>query len=284
MTQSVRFTILPMLLACAPLVGCASAQPPQELLEARAAYQKATQSPAADLSPVSLHNAKEALDSAEKQFNEDGDSTATKDQAYIALRKAELAQTEGSIAEHRQELAQTHQETASAREQAAEQTQAELQRTREQLAKETDAREQAEQRAQDAMDKLRAANTAVKEEPRGTVITLPGNVLFASGKSMLLPGAQASLNEVANALKDQNNADIRVEGHTDSTGSDELNMKLSKDRADAVASYLMSRGLPKDRITTEGLGSSRPVANNATAEGRAINRRVEIIVKTREPR
>jgi outer membrane protein OmpA-like peptidoglycan-associated protein len=101
---------------------------------------------------------------------------------------------------------------------------------------------------------------------------------------MLLPSAQASLNDVADALKDQKDATMLIEGHTDSTGSDDTNLQLSKARADAVASYLTSRGLPQDRITTQGLGSSRPVASNDSTEGRATNRRVEIIVKTQPSR
>lgn len=284
MKLSYSQTLIPMLFACAPIMGCATTQPPQELLDARAAYLKAEQSHATELSPVSLHEAKQALNNAEKTFEEDGVSTTTKDQAYIALRKAQLAEADGSIAHHRTQLEATREKAAEAQQHAAKQTQAELIRTREQLEEETSAREEAERRAKEAMDKLRAANTQVKEEPRGTVITLPGNVLFGSGKSMLLPGAQASLNEVANALKDQDNADILVEGHTDSTGSDELNMELSKARAESVASYLASHGLPKDRIRTEGLGPSRPVASNDSVEGRALNRRVEIIVNTQEPR
>lgn len=276
--------LLPLLLACAPLVGCATAQPPQELVDARSAYLRAQQSPASELSPASLHTAKQALDGAEKRFEDDGPSIETRDQSYIALRKAQLAEADGSIAYNKRQLELTTKDSAAAQAAAAQQTQAELSRAKQQLVQETSAREEAERRAKEAMDKLSAANTAVKQEPRGTVITLPGNVLFASGKAMLLPGAQSSLGQVADALKDQANAAITVEGHTDSTGSDVTNMELSRARAESVASYLMSRGLPKEQVTTQGLGPSRPVASNDTPEGRATNRRVEIIVKTQESR
>jgi outer membrane protein OmpA-like peptidoglycan-associated protein len=266
------------------MIGCATTQPPQELLDARAAYTRAQQSHAAQLSPASLHTAKQALDGAEKRFENDGPSIETRDQSYIALRKAQLAETDGSIAYHKQQLEATNKDAAAAQRAAAQQTQSELSRTKEQLAAETRQREEAERRAKEAMEKLAAANTAVKEEPRGTVITLPGNVLFASGKAMLLPGAQSSLNQVADALKDQKHATITIEGHTDSTGSDVTNMELSRARAESVAAYLTSRGLPKEQITTNGLGPSRPVTGNDTPEGRATNRRVEIIVKNQEPR
>ena len=284
MKYNYRNTLLPLLIACAPVVGCATAQPPQELVDARAAYQRAQKSHAADLSPASLHTAKQALDGAEKRFSDDGASMEARDQAYIALRKAQLAEADGSIAYHKQQLEAANRDTAAARDAAAQQTQAELNQTKQQLAQESSARAEAERRAKEALEKLTAANAAVKQEPRGTVITLPGNVLFASGKAMLLPGAQSSLNQVADALKDQANASITIEGHTDSTGSDVTNLELSRARAESVASYLQSRGLPKEQITTMGLGPSRPVADNGTAEGRATNRRVEIIVKTQEAR
>ena len=119
----------------------------------------------------------------------------------------------------------------------------------------------------------------VKEESRGVVITLSGSVLFATGKSQLLPIAQNKLAEVAKALSDQGYKSLLVEGHTDSQGSVDKNMALSQERAQSVRSYLVSQGIPSDKIRAEGIGSSRPVADNSTAEGRANNRRVEIVVE-----
>ncbi len=124
----------------------------------------------------------------------------------------------------------------------------------------------------------------MKQEPRGTVITLPGNVLFASGKSALLSTAQDKLSQVADALKDQADHKITVEGYTDSRGSDESNQILSQQRADSVRDFLVSHGVPGDQIDARGLGPNRPVASNKSAEGRADNRRVEIVVKPMEPR
>jgi len=278
-------TVFALLLACAPAVGCATAQPPQELLDARAAYTRAEGGYAHDLSPATLHTAKEALDGAERSFSDDGDSANTRDQSYVALRKAELADTEGSTMHYQHELQAAKQRSQSAQAKQAAMTKEELTQTRQELTQEQSARKAAEQKAQDALERLTAANAqaAVKKESRGTVITLPGNVLFASGKSELLPGAQTSLGQVADALKDQDNAKILVEGHTDSRGSEQTNMMLSKARADAVGSFLVSRGIPTDRVTTQGLGPSRPVADNNTAEGRANNRRVEIVVQNQEP-
>ncbi|HEX2676063.1 MAG TPA: OmpA family protein, partial [Polyangiales bacterium] len=148
------------------------------------------------------------------------------------------------------------------------------------------AREAAEERERDAMRKLAAAAAlSVKEESRGTVIVLPGSVLFTSGKAELTPEAQQKLGLVADTISPQaKNHDITVEGHTDSKGTPESNQVLSESRARAVADFLISRGVPPQSITSVGIGQNRPVADNATAEGRANNRRVEIVIKPREPR
>jgi outer membrane protein OmpA-like peptidoglycan-associated protein len=111
------------------------------------------------------------------------------------------------------------------------------------------------------------------------VITLSGSVLFATGKSELLPIAKDKLNEVAKALKDQGFKSIIVEGHTDSRGNAQKNEELSFARAESVRSHLVSQGLPADKVRATGLGSGRPVAANETPEGRANNRRVEIVVE-----
>ena len=103
-------------------------------------------------------------------------------------------------------------------------------------------------------------------------------VLFATGKYDLLPIARQKLDEVAKALLEQPFKTITVEGHTDSRGSLSKNQTLSQDRAESVRSYLISRGLPADKTKAVGHGPSRPVADNDTAEGRANNRRVEIVV------
>jgi outer membrane protein OmpA-like peptidoglycan-associated protein len=142
----------------------------------------------------------------------------------------------------------------------------------------------AEAMTKDALDKLALASVPVKQEARGLVITLPGSILFASGKSALLSTAQDKLNQVANVLKDEAEHKISVEGYTDSRGSDELNERLSRDRADSVRQYLVDRGVVGGQIQAAGRGSSSPVASNDNAEGRADNRRVEIVVTPIEPR
>jgi outer membrane protein OmpA-like peptidoglycan-associated protein len=120
---------------------------------------------------------------------------------------------------------------------------------------------------------------SVKQESRGMVITLSGSVLFASNESTLLPAAVLKLNDVAEALvKGNPDANITIEGHTDSQGSHDYNVNLGQKRADAVKAQLVSRGVASDRIKAVGIGPDRPVADNRSAEGRANNRRVEIVV------
>ena len=144
-------------------------------------------------------------------------------------------------------------------------------------------REDAEKRAAQAAADL-AKFASVKQEPRGMVITLNGSVLFASAKSELLPAAQLKLNEVANALiKEDPLSKIVVEGHTDSQGAAAYNQDLSQRRAQSVRDYLVSRGIAADRVTSQGFGPSRSIAENTSAEGRANNRRVEIVVQPSTP-
>ena len=101
-------------------------------------------------------------------------------------------------------------------------------------------------------------------------------VEFDYDKATLRPEAAAILDKTAASLATWQNANIEVAGHTDSQGSDDYNMKLSQDRAEAVRNYLISKGIAADRLTAKGYGESKPVADNATEEGRTQNRRVEL--------
>jgi outer membrane protein OmpA-like peptidoglycan-associated protein len=272
--------------------ACASTQPPRELVDARAAYARASTGEAKELTPAALHEAKVALDHAEQQYSDKSDATSTRDAAYIATRKAQLAEVLAQTA-----LAKRDEQAARAKADAdlrtsAQRAQGDLAEAKQDLAgknaqleAEKAARAEAEKKARDALMKLSAANAvAVKDEPRGTVITVPAGVLFASGKADLLGSANARLEQVAEALKNEPDRKITIEGHTDSQGSDQSNMELSQRRAATVQSFFVSRGVTADKITATGVGETRPVADNNSAEGRANNRRVEIIVDRTEPR
>lgn len=110
------------------------------------------------------------------------------------------------------------------------------------------------------------------------VVTVLSNVLFAFNSSALTPDAQAMLTRVADGLQQQTDLQITIAGHTDSIGTDAYNLKLSRERAGAVKSFLIGRGISPTRLKAEGYGESRPVASNDTDDGRAMNRRVEFHV------
>jgi outer membrane protein OmpA-like peptidoglycan-associated protein len=264
--------------------GCATAPVPQDLLDARSAYLKAQSGPASQYKPDQVHEAKVALDKAEASYIDAPTDQKTKDLAYVAHRKAELAEANAANAQALAVKGQADQDAHQATKGQLASTQTELASSKSQLESERKAHADADKRAKDAMDQLAASIGAVKQESRGTVITLSGSVLFASNKDTLLPAAKERLGQVADALKTQEDHKIVVEGHTDSQGSASFNEGLSERRAQSVSTFLVSRGVPKDNIRAEGLGLTRPVADNATAEGRANNRRVEIIVKPVEGR
>ncbi|MGM0913631.1 MAG: OmpA family protein [Pseudomonadota bacterium] len=114
-------------------------------------------------------------------------------------------------------------------------------------------------------------------EPEFEPVTLSSDVTFAFDSAELRPGAASELNQVASALNNNPEVRVTIAGHTDAVGSNEYNLGLSQERADSVASYLMNQGVAGNRMRTVGYGEDRPVATNETDEGRAMNRRVEIM-------
>ena len=118
--------------------------------------------------------------------------------------------------------------------------------------------------------------------PAATKVTYAADAFFDFDKSVLKPEGKAKLDDLIGKIKDINLEVIIAVGHTDSIGSDAYNQKLSVRRSEAVKAYLVSKGIEKNRVYTEGKGEKQPVADNKTAEGRAKNRRVEIeVVGTR---
>lgn len=109
-------------------------------------------------------------------------------------------------------------------------------------------------------------------------VTFESGILFATGKSDLSEASKNSLTKFASSLKENAETDVTIYGHTDNTGSRDLNVRLSNDRAASVAAFLKSNGVTTERIKTEGKAFDEPVADNSTSEGRAQNRRVEIFI------
>lgn len=283
MKHSTGYTCL-LALGALLLSACGAAVAPKELLSARDAYAAAENSPAKSLAPVQLEEAKQALAEADNAFSEGEDEQRIRDLAYIAGRKAEIAQSRGKRAELDKEREATGLEGAKLQEQVLESKTKALKKTKEELDRES--REAAAAKAQlvAIQGKLAAALKSldelaqVKEEARGVVITLSGSVLFATGKHQLLDIAKTRLNEVAKAIKDQGFKAIVVEGYTDSRGSETANEQLSLRRAEEVRAHLVTQGIPPNKITAVGRGEANPVADNNTAEGRANNRRVELVI------
>ena len=119
-------------------------------------------------------------------------------------------------------------------------------------------------------------------QPAATKVTYAADTFFDFDKSVLKPEGKAKLDDLTGKIKGINLEVIIAVGHTDSVGSDAYNQKLSVRRAEAVKAYLVSKGIERNRIYTEGKGEKQPVADNRTAEGRAKNRRVEVeVVGTR---
>lgn len=118
----------------------------------------------------------------------------------------------------------------------------------------------------------------VTREGEGILVKFSSGILFDVNKADLKPDAQASLSKFATSLQNNPETNILVVGHTDSTGTAAYNMQLSQRRAESVKNYLVQSGVNGGRITTEGKGETEPIADNKTAEGRAQNRRVEVVI------
>lgn len=211
---------------------------------------------------------------------------ASRLEAEQARKAAERALLESAVAE--EQAARARQRASSAeqsRDQAAreaEQAEAEAEQARRlaeaQAAEIELARREAELASETAASlQRRLEYMQYRQTDRGVVVTL-GDVLFEVGEADLLPAAEQNLADVIELLESEPDKQIRIEGHTDATGGSELNLRLSRERAEAVRDALVRLGIAADRITAVGMGEDFPIASNETAEGRARNRRVDVIV------
>lgn len=123
--------------------------------------------------------------------------------------------------------------------------------------------------------------TGVEVQRQGDTIQLimPGNITFATDSADIASSFYAPLNNLAGSFRQYNQNSIEIVGHTDSTGNHAYNMGLSQRRAQSVANYLMAQGVDGSRLSTRGAGPDQPIASNATADGRAQNRRVEVTLR-----
>ena len=221
------------------------------------------------------------------------------DARITTLRKqaAEKAQAQVDAKNTAQAEAAQSQAEAAQSQLAAQKSQLEAERAQAAKAQADAARAQAEAEAAEARAKAAEANKnvenanavreklreqlnsvlATSESARGLIVNM-SDVLFDTGKYTLKPTTQISLAKVAGILQAYPGLKVQVEGYTDIVGSDELNQKLSENRAGAVKDFLTSQGVSSANITSQGFGKNNPVADNSTASGRAQNRRVNMVV------
>lgn len=130
-----------------------------------------------------------------------------------------------------------------------------------------------------ALRNATSSNVGVTNNGNELVVTMPQDILFATDSANLRPDLLRDLQAVARNLQQYPNSVIQIVGHTDNTGSAAYNQELSDRRARSVASSLISNGVPSNRVSSYGVGLSQPIASNNTAEGRAQNRRVDIVIR-----
>jgi outer membrane protein OmpA-like peptidoglycan-associated protein len=274
--------------------------PPREHAEAIAALERRIRAIQARLHQQS-HALEQQLEVVRAQ-RDDTESGAAERIAQLQAEHAEaMEQLQARIAagdtRQEQEREALRQQLAVVREQrdAAEaEARAEIERLRERLAEARTVEDEAP--AGEPQPDAGAAETATRRAlaeiaeslggeltDDGIVLNLGGDRLrFASGSATLPADELPEIDRAAQLLAERPELTARIEGHTDSVGSRELNQSLSRQRAEAVMAALVERGVDPSRLTAEGVGPDRPIANNATPEGRSQNRRVEIYVASRE--
>jgi len=290
-----RILVLGIPLVVFAASGCAGERvPPKALTDARDQYLHTKDGVAMQLDPTDVHEADLALQKAEQAWRDAPDDPSTIDLAIVADRKAQLAQAAAATIKAQQDaqLAKSQGEVMTASQLANAngqlgQTRAALGQTQMQLQQQqASSAAQAAQLA-DMQTKLKDARdtiakiASVKDDDRGMVITLQGEVLFQTGKYNLKGGAMAKLDQIAEALKGKEQP-IVVYGYTDNVGALDMNSTLSQNRAAAVRDYLVTKGIPQDLISAQGKGPSDPISDNTSIEGRASNRRVELVVSPKK--
>lgn len=288
--KTIKIWLFSIILLTGLLIGCASNEKFPPLESARQAYSNAEANPDVKANaPVALYEARKALEKAEKTENLNEKQHLSylaekNSEMAVALSEQKKAQKEMSLLKKKKEevILESRRVEMEQAKSAAAMSANEAMAAREEAMKlkaeaETKAREAEKALAKAA--RLESELTALKavETDRGMVLTL-GDVLFATGKSELAPGAMKTMDNLSAFLNKYPDRKVLIEGHTDSTGSAELNQSLSERRAQSVKIALLERGVSFDRITTVGYGKDRPVASNDTPSGRQQNRRVEIVI------
>ncbi|MDR1810360.1 MAG: OmpA family protein [Prevotella sp.] len=132
------------------------------------------------------------------------------------------------------------------------------------------------------LEKINGAQVESINEGQAIKVTFESGILFATNSSTLSSASQSALSSFATSLINNPDTDVKIYGHTDSTGSDAVNQPLSEKRAQSVYNFLVSKGVSGSRLASQGFGSTQPVADNSTAAGKAQNRRVEVYILPNE--
>lgn len=275
-----RFLPLSLVMA-ATLAACAATPPTNSLLdEARNDYAAAQSNvEVVQLAPGALSEAGDAMNKANDAASRREESAKVDQLAYIAKQRVAIAQ---QTAKQKSAEAAFTSAVADRDKMRLEARTAEADALRRDAAESQRQYEASMRQAQDADARSRQLEGQLKEldakkTSRGLVITL-GDVLFDTGQTQMKAGGMRAVQKLADVLKENPQRAVLVEGFTDSTGGSEYNQGLSDRRAKAVRTALLESGVSADRITDRGYGEAFPVASNATASGRQLNRRVEIVV------
>lgn len=262
------------------LAGCQTLPDRDPALDAaEREYREAAADPlvqryaAADLAQV-----RAMLSRAQRYWVDERNLEQTRHLAYLSSRQLATLKAQSQRRDADQQVQQSGAERDRLRLQARE---AELQRARSGEEAARSAASQAQDRASALQRELAELETRTTQ--RGLVVMLK-DMLFATGRADLQPGARRSLERVAEVLRQHPERRVLVEGFTDSTGSRALNQRLSMRRASAVRSALIHAGVAPDRVEVRAFGEAYPVADNATAAGRQQNRRVEILFSDEQGR
>ncbi len=294
-----------------PATGADFKKVPLELLQARNAVAIAKSEGAEQYAPGAMQKAQDSLTQAEEYYNDKKGSTpirtasraatqsaedarvlsiqkrnderaaaerqAERDRAQAAQQKAQEAQAAAQQAQAQQQAAQQATEQARAQQQTLAQQAADA---RAQADRAEQARLQTEQQAAQQREKLRQQLSQVlqtRETAQGLVANMP-DVLFDFNKSTLKPSAKERLAKVAGIILAYPDLQLKIDGYTDSVGSEQYNQQLSDERAAVVRDYLISQGVSANNVIAQGFGKNDPIASNASPEGRQQNRRVEMLV------
>ncbi|MCL7944248.1 OmpA family protein [Marinobacter sp. ATCH36] len=246
------------------MAGCASTpQDNQKVDEARASYDEIRNDPnVARSGDRQLRNARDQLSRAESLLADGEDIVEIEHAAYLANRHAQIAAEQGERAELQEQI------------NSAEERRKELELQMSSSEAEQARQEAAELRRQ--MEEMQAEQT-----DRGMVLTL-GDVLFDLNRAELKSSGEATVERLAEFMREYEERRVRVEGYTDSTGEASYNQGLSERRAEAVRDALVDMGISRDRVETKGFGEQYPVASNDSSGGRQQNRRVEIVISDEE--